>query len=250
MTMDFRSRSADVRREATDILWRFRSSRAARRAGSANAGGAGGQAAAATSVLPVSPATEELIRAARETPRPVAATFAPSHDALATPADDDACHMATVADAAPAAEALTVPLVPSDPVAATDPVAGDEDDPVLKVDLPGDTAEVPDTPNGVWPTDEPPEAAETPDPSADDIAALPTFGPETAEARELSDLPGVGAGLVWLLGRCGVHTLHDLAHADAERLEQELGLVGQLLDLPSWIDLARQTVATERMPTP
>jgi hypothetical protein len=64
------------------------------------------------------------------------------------------------------------------------------------------------------------------------------------------DLPGVGAGLVWLLGRCGVHTLADLARADAARLEQDLGLVGQLLDLPSWIDLARQTIDTERNPAP
>jgi hypothetical protein len=61
---------------------------------------------------------------------------------------------------------------------------------------------------------------------------------------DLVELPGIGAGLVWLLGRCGINSLADLAAADASRLERDLGLVGQLLDLPSWIALAGQAIAT------
>ena len=60
------------------------------------------------------------------------------------------------------------------------------------------------------------------------------------DRSDLFRLPGIGIGLVWMLDRCDVTSLADLASADAERLALRLGLVGELLDLPSWIALARE----------
>lgn len=74
-------------------------------------------------------------------------------------------------------------------------------------------------------------------------------GPDEAmETSDLAMLPGAGSGLVWMLGQCGIRTLDELGRADAEGLAERMGLVGQLLDLQSWIDFAR--CSTERPPYP
>lgn len=66
---------------------------------------------------------------------------------------------------------------------------------------------------------------------------------------DLADLPGAGPGLVWMLSQCGVFSMADLASADGDRLTEELGLVGQLLNLDSWIDHARRTLDLADTPT-
>lgn len=74
----------------------------------------------------------------------------------------------------------------------------------------------------------------------------PDDGPDQAPPAAESDLhalPGAGIGLVWMLQRCGVSSLADLAAADADRLRREMGLVGELLDLSGWIAFARDAVA-------
>lgn len=245
MTVNYRSRSADVRREAADILWRFRSSRAARRSGSATEGGtAAAHGTTARPGLAVSPATEELIRAARGLPPAEAAMTGPVTETeeaqAAGPGRAAAVDPADPPAPAPVADAKTPSLGADDP----GPAEAGHASAAGPLDTPGEPEDAGDAPISPGP-----RAAEGPDPTrpvADDApgGAPGVTGP--AAARDLTDLPGVGAGLVWLLGRCGIHTLSDLAHADAARLEQELGLVGQLLDLPSWIDLARQAVDTER----
>lgn len=58
-------------------------------------------------------------------------------------------------------------------------------------------------------------------------------------SSDLSRLPGIGPGLIWLFGTAGIHTLEDLAAAEPEALRTRLGLAGQLLDLDGWIAAAR-----------
>jgi predicted flap endonuclease-1-like 5' DNA nuclease len=270
MTMDFRTRSADVRREAADILWRFRSSRAARRAGSAPEGAGDLPDSAPRPGLPVSPATEELIRAARQQPlsdlplstpmsgAAMATAVAWDHaadtgDGVAALAldpmshDDAPGHFGTPADSQTvrkpgasvgSAEDETTSPRPEHPALLAD---GPPDGPAKAAEPGASTA--PPAPTATLAPD-----PELPSDGGAMVSQMPGVVP--GRAHDLMDLPGVGAGLVWLLGRCGVHTLDDLARADAARLEQDLGLVGQLLDLPSWIDLARQAVAIERTSAP
>ncbi|RDC73185.1 hypothetical protein DLJ49_08755 [Rhodovulum sp. 12E13] len=62
---------------------------------------------------------------------------------------------------------------------------------------------------------------------------------------DLHRLPGAGPGLVWMLQQCGVTSLDDLARADPEALTDQMGLVGQMLDLSSWVAFAER-VGAER----
>jgi len=85
----------------------------------------------------------------------------------------------------------------------------------------------------------------TPDATPDTDAPSSTpDGPQHVGATDLDSLPGAGVGLIWMLQQCGVSTLTDLAKADADTLTAEMGLVGELLDLQAWIDLAGQTDRT------
>jgi len=70
--------------------------------------------------------------------------------------------------------------------------------------------------------------------------------PITVEAiavSNLSRLPGVGPGLIWLLHRADILSLADLAVADPVSLSSKLGVVGTLLDLGGWIALAARLEA-------
>lgn len=60
---------------------------------------------------------------------------------------------------------------------------------------------------------------------------------------DLHMLPGAGPGLVWMLQHCGVTSLDDLARADPEALTDRMGLVGQMLDLSSWVAFAARVGA-------
>jgi hypothetical protein len=240
MTMDFRTRSADVRREAADILWRFRSSRAARRGGASDLATIAESAVPARPGLPVSPETAELIRVARgEGPAsdgPDIRTADPVPDESPIPASAgqrDDMRAAFVSEQTSCAEPeVAVACVP-DPV---DP-HGSGSDPGIFGDI--------DRPSGADTTESTPAASVSglsDGPPATQAPEGGSHGEAPPGVTDLTDLPGVGAGLVWLLGRCGIHSLADLAAADPGRLEQDLGPVGQLLDLPSWITLARQTL--------
>ncbi|CAN0604025.1 unnamed protein product [Ectocarpus sp. 12 AP-2014] len=59
------------------------------------------------------------------------------------------------------------------------------------------------------------------------------------EESELSILPGAGPGLVWMLHQCGIKSLCDLAETAPEKLANDLGVVGQILDVSLWIDFAK-----------
>lgn len=258
MTMDFRTRSADVRREAADILWRFRSSRAARRGGPGGAATSDVAAPTHRVAVPVSPETADLIRVARgggpalaEGGPDVRETFVPNGtesvdvtkgdgaSAMVGEAEqlaDEAAGAPTIADVAEAeiavasAQESPAPDGPSQNTAGPVPEDG--------CDRAADQAARGKAPQRGTATDR----ASLPDNAATGaIWPGPGDGPQHTD---LMELPGIGAGLVWLLGRCGINSLADLAAVDASKLERDLGLVGQLLDLPSWIALAGQAIAT------
>lgn len=84
--------------------------------------------------------------------------------------------------------------------------------------------------------------AAPPAPSPEATAAGPQPGAcplPDPEASDLTALPGIGPGLILLFGRAGVHSLADLAAAEADALRPQLGLAGQFLDLDAWIGTAR-----------
>ena len=78
-----------------------------------------------------------------------------------------------------------------------------------------------------------PEPATTPGPH---LPWVPLT--EASDPVDLDRLPGAGPALVWMLRASGIHSLADLAAAEADDLETRLGLVGALLDLPAWIEAA------------
>lgn len=60
-------------------------------------------------------------------------------------------------------------------------------------------------------------------------------------ANSLEALPGAGPGLIWMLGQVGITSMEDLAQSDADVVSRNLGLVGQILNVGSWIVFARAT---------
>jgi predicted flap endonuclease-1-like 5' DNA nuclease len=76
-------------------------------------------------------------------------------------------------------------------------------------------------------------------PNAPASQAIPAAMSSEPVASDLSTLPGSGPGLVWLLGECGIRSLAELAAADPQKLSEQLGLVGQLLNLEHWIEFAK-----------
>lgn len=89
-------------------------------------------------------------------------------------------------------------------------------------------------------TDPCPELDTAPSPK-DSRAPLPDPAPDNpgAAADPLAGLPGAGPGLIWMLNRAGIVTLADLATADTVELSRKLGLLGEILDLETWITQAQ-----------
>ena len=56
---------------------------------------------------------------------------------------------------------------------------------------------------------------------------------------DLSQLPRSGPGLIWMLQGCNIHSLADLAGAEAVTLTAQLGAVGRIMNVQAWIDFAQ-----------
>jgi hypothetical protein len=74
------------------------------------------------------------------------------------------------------------------------------------------------------------------------VAALQQARP-TGPRNDLSSLPGAGPGLIWMLQKCGIASLKDLAGADPAILVPRLGLVGKIVNVQSWQRYAQRQVA-------
>lgn len=90
------------------------------------------------------------------------------------------------------------------------------------------------------PDDEPVAAPIEASPEAPGVDAAPAAVPSQSD---LADLPGVGPGLIWMLEQNGVQTLADLASCDEDKLKENLGFVGKLVNLNAWIRVAKDAVA-------
>ncbi|SEA37356.1 hypothetical protein [Rubrimonas cliftonensis] len=211
---DYRARARAVRAEARTKLREFRIER---RAGVRRPAPAEGAPA-----LETAQAVE--CAAAQSDPYDDMSVMSVSADAarLAAPAEDDPDHETP----APALAASFTGSAPdADPEA--DPGAAELAEPAARPTPTAAPATRPATPplraRRYW----------NPQPSAMRPAPRIEDGPEAIAA-----LPGVGPGLVWLLGQAGVATLHDLAASDPDALADRLGLVGRLVDVQALRALA------------
>ena len=108
----------------------------------------------------------------------------------------------------------------------------------------------------------PAEASAPPEPAAPeaflpdpDIAALsPAAPPAAARAADSRPVPKdyslgalrlLGQGMVWRLNKLGVHTLHDLAACNPERLGESLGPIGRLVRCEVWVQAAREILSQD-----
>jgi len=154
--------------------------------------------------------------------------FGPPWDPLAAQADaaDKALHTEEID---PPAEAFFGPhLPPTDPSARTD---------VDRLTLSAGMR------IGSPPADPAPEAPPVRAPTLNwaGLDAALTVTPN-AVRHDLTGLPGVGPGLIWMLQKCGISTLQDLAETDAATLGPKLGLVGQIVDVQGWLSYAQHQV--------
>lgn len=68
------------------------------------------------------------------------------------------------------------------------------------------------------------------------------LGATVAQGSDLATLPGAGPGLIWMLQKCGIASLEDLAVADAATLVPRLGLVGRIVNVQGWQRYAQRQV--------
>lgn len=86
------------------------------------------------------------------------------------------------------------------------------------------------------------DSARVPEPELHEPQATmtPDNPPGPPGPSDLTALPGAGPGLIWMLQKCGIGSLQDLAGADAAVLVPRLGLVGQIVNLQGWQQFARR----------
>ncbi len=63
---------------------------------------------------------------------------------------------------------------------------------------------------------------------------------ESAWEGDLHLLPGAGNALIWMLNQSGIDSLADLSVADPRQLSDQLGAVGQILNMQTWINFAKE----------
>jgi predicted flap endonuclease-1-like 5' DNA nuclease len=112
----------------------------------------------------------------------------------------------------------------------------------------GGSVELPLAASSVRPSDKRPEStphqpasASTCPPERESLKASPTTRP-----LALATIAAIGPGLAWKLQNLGIMTLEDLVSADPGALRAGLGPLGALVRLDSWIDEAKQLLATRR----
>ncbi len=203
---EYGARSRRVRRAAHDLLRKYREERRARGAGAVDA-------AAADAVAPADDASGP--------------TDAPRETLLASPRAEMLARSAAAeveADARLDAEAAPEPA----------PEIGPEAFPESLDSGAADVSGEPHSSDG--------DAADGEEPRADEAwlsEPTPTAKP-AGVASDLDALPGIGPGLVWVLEQAGIGTMAALAAADAEDLRRHLGVIGELVDIDSWIALAEE----------
>ncbi len=65
-------------------------------------------------------------------------------------------------------------------------------------------------------------------------------------ATPLDMVPLLGPGLRWRLGQLGIDSVETLVAMDEKKLARNLGEIGKMLNLPSWLAAARKVVAQDK----
>ncbi len=218
-----RSRAREVRRAARDHLAQLRHERLSRRAGSAPAPHQGTQeettgqesesvmfvsAAAASALVDASPSGSSDARGGTESgsPEPLAL---PAQPAVPESSANDAPQPGDEAPPETASDVSRSPESEEHP-GASGPEEYQDD---LQTRCGGAVNEIPES-----------LADQTPY--------------EAAASSDLTELPGAGPGLIWMLEQCGVRSLAELAQAEPDGLTAQMGLVGEMLDLAGWVAFA------------
>lgn len=144
-----------------------------------------------------------------------------------TPTPTDPGEPEAAPDANP--DAVSAEVEASETLPEPDPLAPSPDDAVETEEVAAEAA---------------PDASELEAAPAEDQASVEETGEEWRDSP-LASLPGAGPGLVWMLNQCNVRTLEDLAAQDSQLLSQKLGVVGQILDVSRWIELAQGAQPSE-----
>jgi len=224
---NYRDWAKSVRSEARRQILALRAERADRRRPAGHASDPGARP------LSVSQRTTEFIRSSEPCPK------SPPLDASPWPEAQERPLSATATQS----DVVEPDLVPSPPeTPANADIASAEP---LPEDILPEAAVAPDPPDV---QDTPPPAQtdpETRDSAPEASASVKgtdhfDWDEESLRSSDLFRLPGIGIGLVWLLHANHVTSLAELADADPARLSDGLGLVGRLIDVPAWIDLARR----------
>lgn len=208
---DYKSRSMAVRREARARLMALRAARQSARMA------VPGQDASAMAAEAATPEAEAF------SPSPAASALAAqAAEDVAAQALDDAADCVDAAEDALAEDAVTED--PSTDDAATEDAAIEDavadDGPDADADTEADASA-----SDAAPTIVPLDGGDA-------------LGPIDA-ADPLKRLPGMGPGLIWQLEQSGVATIGALVEADRNALERDLGVLGQIIDLSSWVEHAR-----------
>lgn len=100
-----------------------------------------------------------------------------------------------------------------------------------------------------------PAVLTTEDPVAPNVSGATMAAPETSAPEKPAEKPhgpphdpplaeiGFGPGMLIRLSQLGLHTIGDLAGADAAQLRVSLGDISRLVDVETWVNSARQTAA-------
>lgn len=110
----------------------------------------------------------------------------------------------------------------------------------------GGSVELPLAASSARPSD---KRSETTPPQPASASAVPQErealnAPATSRPLALATIAAIGPGLAWKLQNLGIMTLEDLVSADPGALRAGLGPLGALVRLDSWIDEAKQLLAS------
>jgi len=181
-------------------------------------------------------------------PDPETGHLLPQDDAAVSPAtaDPSGDMVEDMAEDAP----LTEPSpneAQEDPLpAGMDPEPEDVSTSEPHAEMPAHAPGADPSPTGPEPLHEEVEASGEPGQPLDPGPSAPPTDPDTRAAEDtqtdLYALPGIGSGLVWMLQKNGIGNLRDLAQADETELSAKLPVIGQLLNIGTWIDYAKADI--------
>lgn len=231
MHRDYRERARETRASARAQLAELRAQRLRRRSSGTGLGFTEDEISAAPAGHPVSEIRDDKPTEAFDRSSGLDSTEegseSPTHDVPEIEAASSQDDMLAASGSVVAIDAMSDQKTPETAIA---PPMSEETGPASDSDEP--TASATDT--------EPDQTRPEDSGEVDQAQALlRNMDATVPDESDLFRLPGAGAGLVWMLIRCGIQSLDDLARADADELAGKLGVIGRILNLEPWIEFAK-----------